>query len=314
MRAVTVNHFGECPQLREVTTPSAGPGQLLIRLAAAGVNPIDVKLASGEWRPAPAIFPMVLGIDGAGVIEAIGEGTTRFLPGDQVFGQFFLPPVGVSGTYAEYVAVTSEMPLARLPDGLDPAVAASAPTAGGTGLGLIDLLEPLDDQAVLVIGAAGGVGTFTTQFAVNAGAKVIANVNAAAESRMRAYGVTETVIRTQASVKEALGRSHPEGVDVLIDLVSDAKVFASNASLVRPGGRAVTTQYVANLEALQASGICGANFALRVTRDLLERVAQAISGGEILEPPVTRVRLEDVPDMIRTGTHPRAGGKMVIVL
>jgi NADPH:quinone reductase-like Zn-dependent oxidoreductase len=80
MRAVTVNHFGGSPSMAEVATPVAGPGQVLIKLAAASINPMDAKLASGEWRPAPVMFPMVLGVDGAGVVEAIGEGTTRFYP------------------------------------------------------------------------------------------------------------------------------------------------------------------------------------------------------------------------------------------
>src|SRR6202046_2204990 len=184
MRAVTVRQFGQSPQVEELATPVAGPGQVLIKLAAASGNPMDAKLASGEWRPAPGIFPMVLGVDGAGVIEAVGEGVTRFSPGDRVFGQLFIPPVGSSGTYADFVAVTSDAPLAHVPVGLDLVLAAAAPTAGTTGLSLIDLLEPAEGQIVLIVGAGGGVGTFATQFAVNAGASVIANVNAGAAGRV----------------------------------------------------------------------------------------------------------------------------------
>jgi NADPH:quinone reductase len=314
MRAVTVSRFGESPAVTQVTTPSAGPGQVLIKLFAAGVNPMDSKLASGEWRPAPAIFPMVLGIDGAGVVEAAGEGTTRFLAGDEVFGQLFIPPIGASGTYAEYVAVTAEAPLAGVPHGVDLVVAASLPTAGVTGLSLVELVEPLDDQVVLIIGAAGGVGAFVTQFAVNAGARVIANIGAGAEDRMRSYGVKETIVRSGVSVKEALTQSHPDGVDVLIDLVSDAKPFASNATFVRPGGTAITTQYVADLEALQASGVRGVNFALRPTSDLLEIVGKALADRTIVAPPITRISLDDVPGMFRARPQPHANGKAVIVL
>jgi NADPH:quinone reductase len=314
MRAVTVSRFGESPVVTQVTTPSAGGGQVLIRLRAAGMNPMDAKLASGEWRPAPAVFPMVLGVDGAGVVEATGEGATRFVPGDEVFGQLFIPPIGSSGTYAEYVAVTAEAPLARVPDGVDLVVAAAVPTAGLSGLGLVEFVEPLDDQVVLIIGAAGGVGTFATQFAVNAGARVIANINAAAEDRMRSYGVKETIIRSEASVKEAVRQSHPDGVDVLIDLVSDAKSFASNATFVRPGGTASTTQYVADLETLQASGIRGVNFALRPTSDLLERVGKALTDRTIAAPPITTVSLDDVPGMFRPQAQSHANGKTVIVL
>ena len=314
MRAVTVSRFGESPAVTQVTTPSAGPGQVLIRLFAAGVNPMDAKLASGEWRPAPAVFPMVLGVDGAGVVEAAGEGTTRFFPGDEVFGQLFIPPIGASGTYAEYVAVTEEAPLARVPDGVDLVVAAAVPTAGATGLSLVELVEPLDDQVVLIIGAAGGVGAFATQFAVNAGARVIASVDAEAEDRMRSYGVKETIVRSEVSVKEAVSESHPDGVDVLIDLVSDSKAFASNAGLVRPGGTAITTQYVADLEALQASGIRGVNFALRPTSDLLERVGKALTDRTIVAPPITRISLDDAPGLFRPQARSHTNGKTVIVL
>jgi NADPH:quinone reductase len=314
MRAVTVNYFGDSPKVVEVTTPATGPGQVLIKLAAASMNPMDAKLASGEWRPAPVTFPMVLGVDGAGTVEAIGDGTTRFAPGDNVFGQLFIPPVGASGTYAEYVAVTAEAPLARVPQGVDLVLAAAVPTVGATGLSLVDLVEPLEDQVVLIIGAGGGVGTFVTQFAVNAGGSVIANINAVAEDRMRSYGVRETVVRSEASVTEAIGQSHPDGIDVLIDLVSEAKTFASAAALVRPGGTAITTQYVADLEALQSLGIRGMNFALRQTSDLLERVGQALAEGTVIAPPITRIGLDDVPAMFEPEAQSHANGKTVIVL
>lgn len=314
MRAVTVNQFGALPQVVDVATPIAGPGQVLVKLAAASMNPMDRKLASGEWRPAPVFFPMVLGLDGAGVVETIGDGTTRFVPGNKVFGQLFIPPVGAFGTFAEYVAVTADAPLAHVPDGLDLVAAATAPTAGATGLSLIELVEPLQDQVVVIIGAGGGVGSFATQFAVNAGASVTVNVNAEAEERMRSYGVAHAVIRSSESVADALRRTHPDGIDVLIDLVSDAKAFAAAATLVCPGGTAITTQYVADLEALRSSGVKGVNFALRQTTELLERVGDALADGSVIVPPITRITLDDVPRMFGPQTSPGPDGKTVVVL
>jgi NADPH:quinone reductase len=314
MRAVAVSQFGELPKVVEASTPVAGPGQVLIKLAAASMNPMDAKVASGEWRPAPVIFPMVLGVDGAGYVETVGEGTTRFVSGDKVFGQLFIPPIGASGTYAEYVAVSAEAPLACVPDGLDLVLAAAAPTAGGTGLSLVDLVEPLEDQVVLIIGAGGGVGTFATQFAVHAGASVIANINALAEERMRSYGVSATILRSKVSATESVRRSHPDGVDVLIDLVSDAKAFATMAGLVRPGGTAITTQYVADLEALQSSGIRGVNFALRQTSELMDRVGQALTEGTVVAPPISRIDLDDVPAMFGSQGRSKTDCKTVIVL
>jgi NADPH:quinone reductase len=144
MRAVVVNEYGSAPVVTEVPVPQPKAGQVLIRLSAAGMNPMDRVLASGDWRPMPAIFPMVLGADFAGVIEGVGEGAERFAVGQNVFGQLFLPPLGSAGTYAEYVAVTEDAPMALVPSGLDLMVASALPTAGMTGLSLVeDVLGPL---------------------------------------------------------------------------------------------------------------------------------------------------------------------------
>src|SRR5262249_50080245 len=118
MRAVTVSDYRAAPEVAELPTPEPGPGQVLIKLRAAGMNPMDLKLAAGDWKPAPAAFPMVLGADGAGIVERVGEGTTRFSGGDEVFGQLLVAPIGSAGTYAEYVAVSADAPLARVPSGL----------------------------------------------------------------------------------------------------------------------------------------------------------------------------------------------------
>jgi NADPH:quinone reductase-like Zn-dependent oxidoreductase len=234
-------------------TPGSGPGQVLIKLRAAGMNPMDRTLASGDWKAMPATFPMVLGADGAGVVEQLGEGESRFSLGDDLFAQLFIAPLGSAGTYAEYVAVTEDAPLARVPSGLDDVVAAALPTAGGAGLALVDLLDPLAEKTVLIVGAGGGVGSFATQFAANAGGNVIANVRADDAERMRAYGATETIDHTAVALPDAVRRAHPDGIDLLIDLVNDAAGFAALASLVRPGGTAVTTQYVADKDALGAT-------------------------------------------------------------
>ena len=92
MRAVIVNEYGGTPVLAEIPTPQPGPRQVLIKLRAAGVNPMDRRLASGAQPSEAATFPMVLGADGAGIVETIGEGETRFSPGDRVFGQLWVAP------------------------------------------------------------------------------------------------------------------------------------------------------------------------------------------------------------------------------
>jgi NADPH2:quinone reductase len=313
MRAVIVNEYGSTPVVAEVPTPQPTGGQVLVRLSTAGMNPMDRVLASGDWRPMPAVFPMVLGADGAGVVEKVGEGTSRLAVGDKVFGQIFIAPLGSAGTYAEYVAVTEDAPLAIAPHGLDLVVASALPTVGMTGLSLVeDVLGPLHDRTVLIVGAAGGVGTFATQFAVNAGARVIANVRKAAAGRMEGYGAAEVVDHT-APLIDAVRNVHPDGIDVLLDLASDGDAFATLATLVRPGGMAVTTRYVADPVALEAGDVTGINFALQPSVGMLDRLADAVLTGGIVAPPITRISLDDVPGVL-SGTNRPVDGKVVITV
>jgi NADPH2:quinone reductase len=315
MRAVTVREYGGTPAMAEIPTPTPGARQILIRLGAAGMNPMDLSLASGAWKPMPATFPMVLGADCAGAVEELGEGTSKFSVGDDLFGQLLIAPLGSAGTYAEYVAVSEDAPLARVPTGLDGVVAAALPTAGGAGLALVDQLEPLAGKTVLIVGAGGGVGSFATQFAANAGGSVIANARADDAERMSGYGAKETIDRRAAALAAAVRQAHPDGIDVLIDLVNaDAAGFAALASLVRPGGTAMSTNYVADEAALRASGVSGINFALPMSSELLERLAQAVVDGRIVTPPITRISLEEVPAALNPARARPVGGKTVITL
>jgi NADPH2:quinone reductase len=315
MRAVIIDAYGESPRLAEVPTPETAAGQILIRSRAAGMNPMDHAIAAGGWKAMmPATFPMVLGVDVAGTVEHLGEGSGRFSVGDQVFGQFLIPPLGSAGTYAEYVAVNENSPLARVPAALDSAVAASTPTAGMTGLLIVDMLAPLSGRTVLIVGAGGGVGSFATQFAVNAGARVIASVRADNAERMRSYGVTETLDHTTGPLRELVSRTHPDGVDVLVDLANDAEGFAALAELVRKGGTALTTRYVADQEGLQARGVTPVNFQLQPSAELLERVGQAVATGQIVAPPINRISLAQVPAFFAEQNGSAPDGKTVIVL
>ena len=310
MRAITVSDYGASPQLTELPTPEPGPGQLMIKIQAASMNPMDRNIADGAFKDSmPARFPMVLGADVAGVVEALGDGATRFSPGDEVFGQLH---IGSPGAYAEDVAVPEDTPLAPLPDGLDPMVAATLPTAGGTALDIVESLRPLEERTVLIVGAGGGVGSFATQFAANEGARVIANTHASAADRMRAYGATETVDRTSQSIVDAVSSSHPEGIDTLIDLASGPDAFAELAELVRPGGTALTAIYAADPGPLAAKGVTGVNYVVDVSPELLARVADAVVAGRIVPPPITDIRLDDVPTALADMAH--ADGKTVITM
>jgi NADPH:quinone reductase len=276
------------------------------------MNPMDMSIANGGWQDrVPATFPMVLGVDLAGTVAETGPGAARLDRGNQVFGQLVIPPLGSAGTYAEYVAVTEDAPLARVPAGLDLVTAAALPTVGVTAMEIIDSLPPLDGKTVLIVGAAGGVGSFLTQFAARAGAHVDTVAPASEASRMKGYGAAETIDRPATPLPEVVARAHPDGVDVLIDVASDAAQFAALAGQVRRGGFAVTTKYVADSETLARAGVTAVNFAVSMAAPALERLAGAVAAGTIVSPPITRIRLDEVP--ARLGGNSRAEGKTVIV-
>jgi NADPH2:quinone reductase len=305
MRAVAVTEAGERPVVTEMRTPQPGPGEIAIKVEAAGMNPMDWKFVAGASAEA---LPVVPGADVAGVVDALGEGVTRFSPGEELFGQVWTDGKP-AGTYAEEVVVTDDAALAPVPNTMDATIAAALPTAGCTGLDLVESLQPLDGKLVLIVGAGGGVGSFATQFAANAGAHVIANTHQTANGRMHAYGAAETVDRANASVVDAVNAAHPHGIDVLIDLVSDRDAFAEVASLVRPGGSALSVVGAADVEALASDGITGINYGVQVTTDLLRRVSDAIVAGRIDPPPITEIQLDDVPAAWEA-TH--ADGKTII--
>jgi NADPH:quinone reductase len=272
------------------------------------MNPMDRSMAAGAWKEQmPGSFPFVLGADLAGVVEAIGGGADRFKVGEEVFGQLIVAPLGSAGTYAEHVAVAENAPLARRPEGLDPIIAAALPTAGVTALQIVESLGQLTGKTILMVGAAGGVGSFALQLAAQAGAHVIAVARADAFDRMRNYGAVETVDYTTVSVPDAVQQTHPDGIDVLVDVASDADGFDALATLVRPGGTALTTRYLADTETLTSRGVAGVNFRVEMSSEALERLADIVVGGTIVVPPITRIELEDVAAL-----NGSAEGKTVI--
>ena len=311
MLAIAVNEYGGMPAVTQLLNPEPGRGQVLIRIKAAGVNPLDKFVADGALKEiAPATFPLVLGADLAGVVETVGDGAARFSVGERVFGQLGIPSVGSNGSYAEYVAVSEDAPLAHVPDGLELTVAAALPTAGVAALQIVESLAPLAGKTVLLVGAAGGVGSFATQYAVNDGAHVIA-VAKAADERLLAYGAAEAIDYTTTSVAETVRQTHPDGIDVLIDLASDADGFAALASLVRSGGTALKTrfQYAADIEALASRGVAGVNFEIKLSSEALERLATDVLSGRIAVPPITVIAPGDLARL--DGTAPLEGKTVI---
>jgi NADPH:quinone reductase len=302
MRAVSVHEYHAEARLGEHDKPTAGPGQVLLKVEAAGMNPLDQAIASGAFSEVlPATFPLILGVDVAGVVEAVGDGHGSFSIGDRVFGQLLVPPLGASGAYAEYAAVAVGAPVATVPDTVPSDVAAALPTPGVTALQLARALEPLTAKTIAVIGAGGAVGGYLTQLLVASGARVLAVTLPTQADRVRGYGAHEVIDATPTPLVDQIRRSVPDGLDALVDLISDSDHFALLADTVRAGGTAVSTRYASDIDDLAKKKVHGVNFVVQVTAGDLQTVADMTATGQLEPPPIRTVRFEDLPDLLNAG-------------
>ncbi|NUK03596.1 NADP-dependent oxidoreductase [Streptomyces lunaelactis] len=314
MRAVAVKAFRADPELIQLPKPEPGRGEVLVKVEYAALNPFDWRAADGllEGR-VPHVFPLVMGTDFAGRVDVVGPGDNRFRVGDAVFGQAGRPPVG-TGTYAEYVTMPQDAAIAFVPDGLPLRTAALLPTAGMSAAQILEAAGVRAGQSLLVVGAAGGVGSYLTQLAAAGGVRVLAAVRGDEQRRMSALGAAVTVDTTRQDLAAAVRDACPDGLDGLVDVVSaDAGSFAANAALVRSGGRALTTRSVLDPARLPA-GVEGVDFHLRASSALLDTLAAAALDGSLRAPVDAELPLEKAPDALAQSRAGGARGKTVFVL
>ncbi|MET8976770.1 NADP-dependent oxidoreductase [Streptomyces sp. NPDC004539] len=281
----------------DVDRPSPGPGQLLIAVRAAGVNPVDWKLRSGYRRPGDTgerAFPAVLGSEAAGEVVEVGEGVTAFAVGDEVFG------TALTGGYAEYTLLPQTI-AAHKPAALSYADAATLPVAAATAYDGVHQLALPAGSTLLITGAGGGVGVAAVQIAHALGLKVVGVAGAAKKEFIESLGAVHV-----ASGDDWTARV-PAPVDAVYDLVG-GDVLEAAAGLVSGPGRLITAG--ASEEAVAALG------GERVTRArstaVLEAVAELVLRGD-LDPHVTsRYPLEQAGEALRAVEEGHARGKVVI--
>jgi len=237
MRAMVLPRFGgpDLFEAREVERPSPGPGEVLVRVLATAVNPVDAKLRADGRRMALQP-PVILGYDVAGVVEEIGPGVSAFRPGDEVY---YTPEIfgNQRGSYAEFNAAPASI-VARKPAGLSFEEACAIPLAGGTAWeAIVRRLALRPGETVLIHGAAGGVGTFAVQFAKAAGARVLATASAPNHATLLELGADIAIdYRGQDAVEVALADTGGRGVDAAFDIQGD-RLVARCLPAVRPFGR-----------------------------------------------------------------------------
>ncbi|SEE98484.1 NADPH2:quinone reductase [Burkholderia sp. WP9] len=226
MQALVLNRYNGPLELTDLPTPTAERGQVLVRVKAAGLNPLDTKIRSGNAAHAKHPLPLVLGIDMAGTLEAVGEGVSGFSVGDDVYGMTG-GVGGLQGSLAQFQAVDARL-LAHKPANLSMKEAAAIPLSFITSYeGIADRAKLRAGQTVLVQGGAGGVGHISVQLAIAMGAQVFATVSAKDLDVIKAYGATPIDYRANSVEAYVDALTQGEGFDLVADTVGGASLDAS---------------------------------------------------------------------------------------
>ena len=241
MKAIAIRGFGGRDKLErmDLPIPEAGRGEVLVRVRAAAVNPVDWKIREGWLKDRfPHKFPLVPGWDVAGVVGKVGEGVTRFKAGDDVFA-YCRKPVVQGGAYAEYILLSEEH-LGLKPKNTSFTEAAGIPLASLTAYqALVGAAKVKAGERVLIHAAAGGVGGFGVQIARDRGAVVWGTASSRNEEYVRDLGAERVIDYTRDDFGKAVRSVYPDGVDVVFDCVG-GEVLKKSIEVVRKGGRLIS--------------------------------------------------------------------------
>jgi len=311
MRAVTIEEFGG-PQVLtagRVARPEPLPTEVLVRVHAAGINPVDWKTRAGHGMAGLQTLPLILGWDVSGVVEEVGFGVTTLAPGDEVYAMPWFPRP--AGGYAEFVTAPSRQ-FARKPASLSHVEAAALPLAALTAWqALVDTAHVTGGQRVLVHAAAGGVGHLAVQFAKHLGAEVITTASEPRHAWLKELGADETIDYTRQRFEEATGE-----VDVVLDLVGAADdTDVRSVSVTRPGGLVISVPGGVSDALTAAAGQAGVRTSpLLVEPDAaaLTAVAGLVDSGTVRVEVERTFALEQAAEAHRLGETNRTRGKLVL--
>ena len=282
----------------ETETPEPTPGQVLVKVLFASVNPVDAKMVEGAMGNR---FPMIVGFDFAGTVDKLGEGVEAFKEGDRVFGQ---APWGPPGSFAKYCLAVAEE-IAPIPGNMDPAIAACLPVAGTTAhQALFEVGRLGPGETVLIAGASGGVGAFAVQLAKRAGAHVVASASAANREFVTDLGADEYIAYDEVSDYSAAGET-----DLVLDCVGGDTTEKAGATL-KPQGRIVT---IANFAVKELpSGIPVHIFQSHPEASVLTELGELVIAGDLKVTIEARFPLDGVREALAKGGSGHARGKVVI--
>jgi NADPH:quinone reductase-like Zn-dependent oxidoreductase len=306
VRALAVAGRGASPGVLDVEIAEPGPGEVRVRVEAASLNGFDLAVAAGRlWDVLPHRFPVTLGRDYAGTVEAVGAGVTGLAVGERVAGVNTSMRLG-AGALAEAV-VADASTLAHVPDGVDTAAAAAAGLAGLTAIALVDAVRLTRADVVLVAGSTGGVGAIATQLAAARGATVIGTARseegAAFVERLGAEQVVDHTSDLAASVEKAA----PGGVTAVVHSAGDLPTVAG---LLPPGGR-LASALGATVDTTGRTDITVAAVSATAAADILRDLLDRIAAGTLRVPVQQVYDLLDSPAALAAFAAPKLG-KIVV--
>ena len=276
MRAIAMTGFDADPILTDLEVPEPAAGEVRVRIRAASVNGFDLAVAAGHTKDfMEHRFPLVLGKDFAGEVDALGPGVTGYAVGDRVFGTITKPYLG-DGSFADYVTVPTAVGLAPLPEGIPLTDGAALGLAGAAAHGVIEgaAIEP--GNTIIVVGATGGVGSQVVQLAAAAGARVIATAHTDAERELVTHLGADATVDHTGDLSAQIREIAPDGVDAVVHLAGDPGAVA----LVRDGGRFVST-LVQSPDQVPTQTASVIPVYANPTREILDQLAQMVATGQI---------------------------------
>jgi NADPH:quinone reductase-like Zn-dependent oxidoreductase len=282
MKAIRIHNYGgpEVLQYEDAPRPEPQAGEVLVRVHAAGVNPIDWKVREGHMKDFwPHKFPLILGWDLSGVVEELGRGVSRFKIGDEVYS---VPDSTRNGAYADYIVVR-ESELALKPNSLHHIRAAALPLAAVTAWqALFDTAQLQPGQRVLIHAGSGGVGHVAVQLAKWKGAYVFATASTKNQELLRELGVDEPIDYTKQKFEDVA-----RDVDLVLDLIG-GETQERSWSVLKKGGVLLSLVQPPSVEKAKALGVRAAFVAGHPSGAQLAEIAKLIDSGE-LKPVIDRI-------------------------
>jgi len=306
MKAIRIHTLGapEVLTLEDTPRPEPKAGEVLIRVKAASVNPVDYKIRSGQFMKGKIPLPTTLGRDVAGLIEAVGPGVTTFKTGDEVYA--FL--AAESGGYAEF-AVAKENEVAPKPASLDFVQAAAIPLAAETAWqALFDHGQLKAGETVLIHGAGGGVGHLAVQFAKAKGARVIATASGADVELVRKLGADEVIDYKAKPFDQAMRE-----VDLVIDLIG-GETQTKSWKVLKDGGRMVSTLQPPSQEEAQRKHAQAKVFMAEAHAEQLREIGQLIDQGKVRVVISGTLPLAQAKEAHEQMEHEHTQGKLVLTV